>query len=721
MSQTQTEVVRLETEGDLAIITIDSPPVNSLSRRVVAGLADALARANANSAVKAIVLRGAGDNFIAGADIAELGQASGGKVANPESQLASSLQGWLDEMEANAKPIVIALDGFALGGGLEVALAGQWRVGTTRCRVGLPELRLGLLPGAGGTQRLPRILCQKLPGLAGLQKAATMMLESSEARAKEALELGILQELVEPDKLMDAAKTAARKLAAGELKPVRASKLGDKLCSKEEAAGFLQMAKAVAGDKIRNMVHPEHCLDAMLAGASEGYAVGIRREAENFMKCLAAPQSAGLIHLFFATRTAAKVPGVTDQKFPLREFARAAVLGGGTMGSGIATALLDAGLHVTLKEVNDDFAAAGRGRIEGNFGSRLKKGKLTQQKHDDNLSRLKVQTDYAGFDQLDIVIEAVVENIELKQQVFADLEKACRPDCVLASNTSTIDIELIGARTKAAPRILGTHFFSPAHVMPLVELVRSKQTSPEVLNSVINLSKRIKKTPVTVGNCVGFLVNRIFFPYGQTAGLLVDHGIDPYRIDKAVFNFGMPMGPFRMGDLAGVDVAKFAGGILADAYQQRNYVSTLVDHLFAEKRFGQKTGKGYYLYPDGKTAQPDPDVAALVAKARADAGNPKPLDITDEEIVERVLFGVVNEACRCLEEGIAIRASDIDVATVLGMGFPPYRGGIMHWADTLGSKYICDKLTGWSQQHGPVYEPSAYLRERASNGKKLSE
>lgn len=711
------DLVHSEKQDDIALVTIDSPPVNSLSQKVVEGLALRIDEANRDAGVKAIVLRGAGDNFIAGADIGELGAASGKPT---DANLGSSLQGWLDQMEANKKPIVIAIDGFALGGGLEVAMAGHYRVGTTRCRVGLPELKLGLLPGAGGTQRLPRILCQKQPGLAGLQKAAQMMLESSEARAKEALELGIVQELVEPEQLIDAAKAAARKLASGALTPIRASQLGDKLCSKEEAEQFKQMAAVMMGDKARNLVHPGLCLDAMLAGASEGYAVGIKREAENFAKCLAAPQATGLIHLFFATRAATKVPGVTDQGYKPREFTKAAVLGGGTMGSGIATALLDSGLQVILKEVNDDFAAAGKGRIESNFGSRLKKGKLSQQKYDDNLSRLKVQTDYAGFDQLDIVVEAVVENIELKQQVFKDLEKATKPDCVLASNTSTIDIELIGEGTSAATRMLGTHFFSPAHVMPLVEIVRTSKTNPEVLNSVINLGKKIKKTPVTVGNCVGFLVNRIFFPYGQAAGLLVDYGIDPYRLDKAIYDFGMPMGPFRMADLAGVDVAKFAGGILANAYSDRTYVSTLVDHLFAEKRFGQKTGKGYYMYPDGKKEQPDPELARFVEKARADAGNPKPLSIDDNEIVERVFFGVVNEACRCLEEGIAIRASDIDVACVLGMGFPPYRGGLMHWADSLGSTQIYDKLSKWTETHGPIYQPSNYLRERAAKGAKLS-
>ncbi len=334
------------------------------------------------------------------------------------------------------------------------------------------------------------------------------------------------------------------------------------------------------------------------------------------------------------------------------------------------------------------------------------------------LSRLSPQIDYAGFDKVDMVIEAVIENIDLKQGVFVDLEKAVRPDCILASNTSTIDLEVIGAKTKAQDRILGTHFFSPAHVMPLVEVVRSKKTSPQALNSAINLVKQLKKTPVTVGNCVGFLVNRIFFPYGQTALLLVDNGVDPYRLDKAVYDWGMPMGPFRMSDLAGVDVAKFAGGILAKAYSDHNYISTLVDYLFEAKRFGEKTKVGYYKY-DGKKALPDPELASFISKARADAGNPPAITVSDNDIVEHVLFGVVNEACRCLDEGIAIRPSDIDVACVMGMGFPAYRGGIMKWADTLGAKYIYDKLAAWHKKYGPVYEPCDYLKRKAEKGESL--
>ncbi|HEY4313644.1 MAG TPA: 3-hydroxyacyl-CoA dehydrogenase NAD-binding domain-containing protein [Pirellulales bacterium] len=703
------EVVHFERRGDVALITIDSPPVNSLSTAVVEGLFARVAEANADAGIRAMVITGARENFIAGADITGLQALAEGK-GKVDSQNIGSLTAKLEELEANAKPVVMAIDGFALGGGLEVAMAGQWRVGTTRCRCGLPELTLGIIPGAAGTQRLPRIV--------GVQKATEMMLTSAEVRGKEVLELGIVQELVEPDKLIDAAIAAARKLADGHAQPVRASKLNDKIGTVDQAKMIMQGATMLGGDKLRNLVHPHLCMDAILTGVTDGYAAGLKREAENFAKCLASPQAAGMIHIFFATRAAPKVPGVTDQKFEPKAIKRVAVLGGGTMGSGIATSLLQSGFEVVLKEVNTEFVEAGRGRIQANLESRVKKGKLAQDKYEQMLARLTPQIEYAGFDKVDMVIEAVIENIDLKQSVFVDLEKAVRPDCILASNTSTIDLEVIGAKTKAQDRILGTHFFSPAHVMPLVEVVRSKQTSPQALNSAINLVKQLKKTPVTVGNCVGFLVNRIFFPYGQTALLLVDNGVDLYRLDKAVYDWGMPMGPFRMSDLAGVDVAKFAGGILAKAYSEHNYVSTLVDYLFEAKRFGEKTKVGYYKY-DGKKALPDPELAGFVAKARADAGNPPAMELSDNDIVEHVLFGVVNEACRCLDEGIAIRPSDIDVACVMGMGFPAYRGGIMKWADTLGAKYIYDKLLAWSKKYGPVYEPSDYLKRKAEKGESL--
>ncbi len=703
------EVVRLERDGDVAVIVLDSPPVNSLSQPVVSGLMRRLAEANADPSVVACVVLGAGDNFIAGADIGELQAAAG---AGAKGDPAPGLSDALEAIDAQAKPVVMAIDGFALGGGLETALAGHYRVGTTRARVGLPELKLGLLPGAGGTQRLPRI--------AGLAKAAEWMLASTELKAAEALATGVLNQVVEPAQRRTAAVAVARPQAPGTVSQGRATHDNRHALGLDEARRLASAAKAALGDKARNQVHQDLCLDAIVCGLTEGYAAGLRRERENFAKCLGSAQAAGMIHMFFAPRAATKVPGVTDQKLPTKVLTKGAVLGGGTMGSGIATALLEAGLRVTLKEVSAEASEAARRRVEANFLSRVKKGKLPQAKFDELMSRLLVSTSFNGFDQMEIVIEAVIENVELKQQVFADLERHCAADCILASNTSTIDLEVIGERTQAAARIVGTHFFSPAHVMPLVEVVRSRHTSGPVLNQAIALVKQMKKTPVTVGNCVGFLVNRIFFPYGQAAGLLVDGGIDPYRIDRAMVEWGMPMGPFRMSDLAGVDVAKFAGGILGQAYADRNYVSTLVDHLFAAERFGQKAGRGYYRYEAGSTqALPDAELAELCARARRDAGNPPALQVSDEEIVERLLFGVVNEACRCLDEGIAIRPSDIDVASVMGMGFPVYRGGVMKWADMVGVRHVFERLSQWAAVHGPIYRPADYLRQKAESGGSL--
>lgn len=701
------EVVRLEREGDVAVLVLDSPPVNSLSAPVVAGLLRCLGQARDDAEIRACVVIGQGQNFIAGADISELGKASGGGGGEPASDLADALE----QLEASPKPVVMAIDGFALGGGLETAMAGHWRIGTPRCRLGLPELKLGIFPGAAGTQRLPRLV--------GLPLAMEMMLTSRELRATEALEAGLIQEIVEPAGLRAAAVAAARRLADRQLTPVRASQDSSKLPSADEAQKMVAGAKAMLGDKARNQVHHDLCLDAILCGVVEGYPAGLARERDNFKKCLATPQASAMIHMFFAPRTAAKVPGVTDQKFPIKEITRVGVLGGGTMGSGIATSLLEAGLGVVLKEVSADFADAGRGRIEANLRSRLNKGRLTQAQFDEMLSRLTTETRYDGFEMLDLVIEAVIEDIQLKQQVFADLEHYCAPDAILASNTSTIDLEVIGARTHAAERIVGTHFFSPAHVMPLVEVVRSAKTSPQVLNSTIALVKQLKKTPVTVGNCVGFLVNRIFFFYGQAAGLLVDHGVDPYRIDQVLYQWGMPMGPFRMSDLAGNDVSKYAGEILGRAYGERSYASTLLNHNYDEKRFGQKAGKGYYLYSQATKAEPDPDLARLVTQARADAGNPATWNPGDEEIVERVMLPVVNEACRCLAEGIALRPSDIDVASVMGMGFPIYRGGVMKWADQLGARRVCETLSRWAEHDPALYTPADYLVEKAKAGASL--
>lgn len=393
------------------------------------------------------------------------------------------------------------------------------------------------------------------------------------------------------------------------------------------------------------------------------------------------------------------------------------------MGSGIATALLLSNYPVILKEVNDKFLQAGLGRVKANLQSSVKKGKMSQEKFEKTLSLLKGALDYEDFRDVDMVIEAVIENVSLKQQIFAELEKYCPPHCILGSNTSTIDLNLIGEKTKSQDRIIGAHFFSPAHVMPLLEIVRTQKTSPQVIVDLLDVGKKIRKTPVVVGNCTGFAVNRMFFPYTQAALLLVERGADVFRIDRVITKFGMPMGPFRLCDLVGFGVAIATGGQFVMNFPERTYKSMLIPLMQEDKRAGETTRKGFYVYDDRRKASPDPEIKKYIEKAREMSGvtiDPKMAKLSDKDIIEMIFFPVVNEACRVLAEGIAVKSSDLDISAIMGMGFPPYRGGIIFWADTLGSKYIYSRLDEWSRMYGDFFKPCSYLAERASKGSPLS-
>jgi len=393
------------------------------------------------------------------------------------------------------------------------------------------------------------------------------------------------------------------------------------------------------------------------------------------------------------------------------------------MGSGIATALILSNYTVILKEVNDKFLEAGIGRVKANLQSRVKKGRMSQEKFEKTISLLKGSLDYESFRDVDMVIEAVIENISLKQQIFADLEKYCPQQCILASNTSTIDLNKIGERTKSQDRIVGAHFFSPAHVMPLLEIVRTNRTSAQVIVDLLDVGKKIRKTPVVVGNCTGFAVNRMFFPYTQAAMFLVEHGTDPYLIDKAVSKFGMPMGPFRLCDLVGFGVAIATATQFIENFPERTYKSMIIPLMQEDKRAGEATRKGFYLYDDRRKAKPDPEIKKYIDKARSVSGakpDPKLEKLSEKEIIEMTFFPVVNEACRVFAEGIAVKAADLDIAGIFGMGFPPYRGGIMFWADSIGSKYIYSKLEEWSKAYGEFFKPCAFLAEGGSKGAPLS-
>jgi enoyl-CoA hydratase/3-hydroxyacyl-CoA dehydrogenase len=703
--------VLMEQRDGVVILSIDNPPVNALSSAVTTGLALRLAAAESDRGVQAVVVTGAGGNFVAGADITRLEKLAGGVAPQPggEEPALGELLGRIEDAE---KPVVAAIDGFALGGGLELALACAARVGSERCRVGLPELTLGLIPGAGGTQRLPRLV--------GVAKAAEIMLTSRQVRAPEALSLGIIDELRPVDQLVDRAVAVALEIAGGRRERRRTLRLTERIEPADEARRLIEALRAEHARKSRNVQHPGACLDAILDGAVLGPAEGLRRERERFEALLAGSGARGLIHFFFAQRAAAKVPGVTDAGLQPRPIRRAGVIGGGTMGSGIATALVTRGVEVVLRELDAALCEKARARVAKNVGRDVEKGRSSAEQAQQTLARLRAQTGLDGFEELDLVIEAATEKVELKQSLFAELAVRTHAPCILATNTSTIDIDVVSARCESArPRVLGTHFFSPAHVMQLVEVIRTRTTSAQALCDTLGLVRQMGKTAVVVGNCPGFLVNRVFMPYGQMTGFLIDRGIDPYRIDRALYDFGMPMGPCRMGDLAGLDVSVYAGSIMDAAYPDRAYRSALRRILVEAGRLGEKSGAGHYRHENGKALE-DPALGGYVEQARAAAGNPPRLELTDDEIVRAVLFGVVNEACRALDEGVALRAGDVDVAINLGMGFPAYRGGPMKWADGFGARAVHDALAGWHERwQAPPLSPSEWLRRKAERGESL--
>ncbi|KAK3017975.1 hypothetical protein RJ639_002732, partial [Escallonia herrerae] len=701
----------------VAVITIINPPVNSLSFDVLSSLEDNYREALHRDDVKAIVVTGEKGKFSGGFDITAFGGIQGGKGRSVRAQNTGyvSVEVLTDTVEAAKKPSVAAIDGMAYGGGLEVAMVCHARISTANAQLGLPELSLGIIPGFGGTQRLPR--------LAGLSKALEMMLTSKPVRSEEALSLGLVDAIVPADELLSTARRWALEILERRKPWVSSLYKTDKLEPLGEAKEILNFARAQARKQAPNLKHPLVCIDVVEEGIVSGPRAGLWKEGTEFQGLLHSDTCKSLIHIFFAQRGTTKIPGITDLGLTPRRIKKVAILGGGLMGSGIATALLLSNYPVILKEVNEKFLESGIGRVRANLQSSVKKGKMTQEKFEKTLSLLKGALDYEGFRDVDMVIEAVIENVSLKQQIFADLERYCPPHCILASNTSTIDLNLIGEKTKSHDRIIGAHFFSPAHVMPLLEIVRTQRTSPQVIVDLLDVGKKIKKTPVVVGNCTGFAVNRMFFPYTQAALLLVERGTNVYQIDKAITKFGMPMGPFRLCDLVGFGVAVATGSQFVENFPERTYKSLLISLMQEDKRAGETTRKGFYVYDDRRKANPDPELTKYIEKARNISGvtiDPKLTKLSDKDILEMVFFPVVNEACRVYAEGIAVKASDLDIASVMGMGFPPYRGGIMFWADSFGSKYICSRLDEWSKMYdGGFFKPCSYLVERAAKGAPL--
>lgn len=662
--------------------------------------------------VKAIVLTGAAGKFCGGFDINVFTKVheTGDVTLMPDVsvELVSNM------MEEGKKPSVAAIQGLALGGGLELTMGCHARISTPEAQLGLPELTLGVIPGFGGTQRLPRLV--------GLPKAIEMMLQSKFITAKEGKERGFVDALCSPDELIKLSRFWALEIANCRKPWIRSLGRTDRLGSLSEARAVLNMAREQAKKVALNMPQHQACLDVIEEGVVFGGHAGVVKEAKVFKELVLSTTSKALVHVFFAQRSTTKVPGVTDIQIKPRQIKKVAVIGGGLMGSGIATALLVGNISVVLKEVNPQFLKRGQNTIAGNLEGLVKRGSLTKDKMNKAISLLKGALDYSDFKDVDMVIEAVIEKIPLKQSIFADIEKICPPHCILATNTSTIDLNVVGEKTKSQDRIIGAHFFSPAHIMPLLEIVRTEKTSPQAILDLITVGKIIKKVPVVVGNCTGFAVNRTFFPYTQGSQLLVSLGIDLFRIDRVISSFGMPLGPFQLQDVAGYGVALAVKDIYAAAFGTRNFDSDLVVLMAEDGRQGKINGKGYYLYEKGGKPKPDPSVQHVIDEYRKRAKtmpDGKPVTLSDQDILEMVFFPVVNEACRVMDENVVIRASDLDIASVLGMGFPKYRGGLIFWADTVGASYIYSKLTKWAELYGDFFKPSLYLEDRAKSGRLL--
>ena len=697
------DLVQLTKNNGIAVITINNPLVNALSPGVPEGIAAAIEQIDKDDSVKAAVLIGGGKTFVAGADIKEFGKLTSGKPGG-----GLELPTLLLKIEDCRKPVVMAIHGTAFGGGLELAMAGHYRVAVPAAQVGQPEVKLGIIPGAAGTQRLPR--------LTGAAKAVEMCAEGNPIKAADALNVDIIDRLIDGD-LLTGAVAFAREVAD---KPVRKTReRGDKLGSAEQNAPIFAAARENARKKQRGMVAPLAAIDAVEAATKLSFEEGCKLERKLFMECLFSDQSKALIHVFFGEREVAKIPDIPKDS-PLIPVSSAAVVGAGTMGGGIAMVLANAGIPVLLKEADQAALDRGLANIQKNYATSVKRGRFTQTFVDERLKLIQPTLSYDSFASADLVIEAVFEGMALKKEVFAELDRVCKPGAILASNTSTLNIDEIASSTSRPQSVIGTHFFSPANVMRLLEIVRGKATSKEVIATCMQLSKKIGKIGVLVGNCRGFVGNRMFHAYVRESVFLLEEGASVEAVDSAMYDFGMAMGPLAVGDLAGLDV----GWRIRKEYRHLEKPGIRQafagDNLCEMGRYGQKTGAGWYKYDENRRAIADPEVAQLVHKWAAEAGIPQ-REISKEEIVDRCVYSLVNEGARILEEGFALRAADIDIIYLNGYGFPAYRGGPMWYADTVGLKKVFDRVEEFHKQHGELWEPAPLLKRLAEEGKKFAD
>ena len=694
-------VVVTESENGIAVVKINNPPVNALGTGVPEGLEKAIKVAEADAAVRAIVIMGAGTTFVAGADIKQLEDLAWGRGPG-----APNIHTLLRTIEDCTKPIVMAIHGTALGGGLELAMAGHYRVAVRSARLGQPEVTLGIIPGAEGTQRLPR--------LAGVEKAIEMCVTGKLLAAPDALEAGIIDAIVEGDLQSDAVVWAVRVSEQGG--PYRKTReQGVVLRHSSSLEDALRAGGELARKVKRNQIAPLKALEAIRAAGKLPFEEGCAREQQLFQECVTSDQCRALIHGFFAERAVMKVPGLGKQTTPA-PIERVFVVGAGTMGRGIAMACANAGLNVALRDSSQLALDAGMLAIRKNYDSSIQRGRLTPAMVAERLNRIRPQLDYQGIETADLVIEAVFEDLELKRSIFRELDGVVKPGCTLASNTSTLSIDELARATSRADRVLGLHFFSPAHVMRLLEIVRGQATSSQSLAVALAFAKRLSKVGVVVGNCAGFVGNRLMFPYMYEAQFLLEEGATPEQVDRALQNFGMAMGIFEVEDMAGLDVAWRVRRELDQFSAPGQRKPLVADALCEMRRFGQKSGKGWYTYGDDGKRSSDPEVLELIRSLSREAGIPQ-RQFTDDEIIERALYGLINEGARVLEEGFAQRASDIDVIYVNGYGFPAWRGGPMFYADSVGLKHIHKRISVFEREFGSRWKVSALLQELAHDGK----
>lgn len=695
-----------QVHGDVAVITLNNPPVNGLGLSTRQAITEGLERAENDASVKAIVLTGAGKAFSGGADIREFG--------TPKAIQEPNLLSVIVRVENTTKPVIAAIHSVCMGGGLELALGAHYRMAAPGCNVALPEVKLGLIPGAGGTQRLPRVL--------GVEPALNMIVSGEPVKSEMLAQLPgqkLFDKLAaSPESLAEEALAFAREMAAKHADGSAFPLVRNLPCKHKDGDAYFQFARNMVKGMSKNFPAPAKCVDAVEAATKKKFADGMAVEREIFINLMWTAECRSLRHLFTAERAASKIPDVPEDT-PQRKIEKVAVIGAGTMGGGISMNFLNAGIPVKILEMKQEALDRGVGVMRGNYEAQVKKGKLKQDKLDQRMALLSTTLSYDDIGDADLVIEAVFEDLGVKEAVFKELDRVMKPGAILASNTSTLDVNKIANFTKRPQDVVGMHFFSPANVMKLLEVVRGDATAKDVLATVMAISKKIKKTAVVSGVCDGFIGNRMIEQYGRQGGFLLDEGCTPEQVDKAIEKFGFAMGPFRMGDLAGNDIGW--------AIRKRRYVekpdmkySKTADLLCEKGRFGQKVGKGWYDYVPGKRdAIPNAEVVQMIEEHRKALGI-TPRKISDEEIVQRLVFSLVNEAAHILEEGIANKASDIDVVYIFGYGFPVHRGGPLNYANEVGLFNVVQAMKRFAKNpldDAKFWTPAPLLARLAAEGK----